>query len=153
MDREELIRKYAGGERDKTGRNCRGANWNDRVDKGIIYHQADFSNSYLDSSGFDECDLSSAKFVRARMYESTFEDCYMPGADFRGATFGQVGFNYVNLRGAIFKNTDLVETNFNGCDLTYANFTGAREFSLSDCRDCIFYETIAPDGSIRTDSL
>ena len=35
MDREELIRKYAGGERDKTGRKIQ-AHWNDRVDKGII---------------------------------------------------------------------------------------------------------------------
>lgn len=58
------------------------------------------------------------------MYESTFEDCDMPGADFTYATFGQVGFNYGNLRSAIFKNTDFVETNFDGCDLTYANFTG-----------------------------
>lgn len=153
MDREESIRKYAGGERDKTGRNCRGANWIDRVDIGIIYHQADFSNSYFDSSGFDECDLSSAKFVRARMYESGFEDCDMPGADFRGATFGQVGFNYVNLRGAIFKNTDLVETHFNGCDLTYANFTGARESSLRPFKKCLIYETIMPDGSICTDDV
>jgi uncharacterized protein YjbI with pentapeptide repeats len=91
MDREELIRKYAGGERDKTGRNCRGANWQDEVDIGIIYHQADFSNSYFDSSGFVECDLSFSKFVNVRMYESTFEDCYMPGADFTYATFGQAG--------------------------------------------------------------
>ena len=152
MDREELIRKYAGGERDFSGRKIQ-AHWNDRVDKRIIYQQADFSNSYFDSSGFDECDLSSAKFLYARMYESTFEDCDMPGADFTYATFGQVGFNYVNLRGAIFKNTDLVETGFNGCNLSYADFTGAREFSLSNCMDCIFYETIAPDGSIRTDDV
>ena len=152
MDREELIRKCAGGEKDSTGRKIQ-AHWNDRIDKVIIYQRADFSNSYFDSSGFSGCDLSSAKFVSARMYEGGFADCYMPGADFRGATFGQVVFNDLDLRSAIFKNTDLVETSFKRCNLAYADFTGAREFSLSDCRDCIFYETIAPDGSIRTDSL
>ena len=73
MDREELTRKYPGGERD-TGSKIQ-AHWNDRVDKGIIYQQADLSNSYFDSSGFSGCDLSFAKFVRARMYESGFADC------------------------------------------------------------------------------
>ncbi len=63
MDREELIRKCAGGERDFSGGNFRGSNWNDKDVRGAIYQQADFSNSYFDSSGFVECDLSFAKFV------------------------------------------------------------------------------------------
>lgn len=62
MDREELIRKYAGGERDLTGRRIQ-AHWNDRIDKSIIYQRADFDFSNFDSSGFDECDLSFTKFL------------------------------------------------------------------------------------------
>ena len=153
MDREELIRKYAGGERDKTGRNCRDANWNDRVDKGVIYHQADFSNSYFELSGFDECDLSSAKFVRARMYESGFGRSYMPGADFSGATFSQCSFVEVDLISAIFKNTDLSETYFSRYNLAYADFTGARALGLRPFEECLIYETIIPDGSICTDDV
>ncbi|WP_072044898.1 pentapeptide repeat-containing protein [Aliterella atlantica] len=145
-------KKYAGGERDKTGRNCRGANWRDEVDIEIIYHQADFSNSYFDSSGFSGCDLSFSKFLYVRMYEGGFADCYMPGANFTYATFGQVVFNDVDLRSAIFKNTDLVETSFRRCNLAYADFTGAREF-FRPFKECLIYETIMPDGSIRTDDV
>ena len=153
MDREELIRKYAGGERDKTGRNCRGANWRNEIDKGIIYHQADFSNSYFELSWFDECDLSFTKFIHARMYESGFGRSYMPGADLTYPKFGQCRFTDVDFRTAIFKNTTISETRFKRCNLAYADFTGAREFFLIDCRECLFHETILPDGSIRTDSL
>ena len=153
MDREELIRKYDGGERDFTGENFRGVHWNDRVYKRIIYQQTDFSNSYFDSSGFSGCDLSFAKFVRARMYEGGFADCYMPGADSRGATFGQIVFNDVDLTSAIFKNTDLVETSFTRCNLAYADFTGARNLRLRPFKECLIYETIMPDGSICTDDV
>lgn len=152
MDREELIRKYAGGERDKTGRKIQ-AHWNDRVDKGIIYQQADFSNSYFELSGFDECDLSFTKFLYARMYESGVGRSYMPGADFTYATFSQCSFIDVDLRSAIFKNTTISETYFSRCNLAYADFTGARELSLRRFKECLIYETIMPNGSIRTDSL
>ncbi len=152
MDREELIRKYAGGERDFTGRKIQ-AHWNDRVDKGIIYQQADFSNSYFDSSGFDECDLSFTKFLYARMYESGFGRSYMPGADSTYTTFSQCNFIDVELRSAVFRDTTLSEVNFRGSNLAYADLRGAREFSSCFCEGTIFYETIMPDGSIRTDSL
>ena len=152
MDREELIRKYGGGKWDFTGKKIQ-AHWNDRIDKGIIYQQADFSNSYFELSGFDECDLSFTKFLYARMYERGFFRSYMPGADFTYATFSQCRFTDVDFRAAIFKNTTISETRFKRCNLAYADFTGARELRLRPFEECLIYETIMPDGSICTDDI
>ncbi len=128
--------------------------WQDKVVRGAIYQEADFSNSYFDVSGFYECDLSFAKFIRVRMYESGFGRCDMPGVDFTYATFGQSRFTDVDLRAAIFKNADLTETNFRNANLAYADFTGARNWEIEGrSEDVTFYETIMPDGSIRTDSV
>jgi uncharacterized protein YjbI with pentapeptide repeats len=74
MDREELIRKYAGGEKDLTGGDFIRSHWIDDTARGGIYQEADFSNSYFDSSGFHDCNLSFSKFTRVRMYESSFEE-------------------------------------------------------------------------------
>ncbi len=78
MDREELLRKYAGGEKDFTGRRF-GGDWRDKLFRGGIYREADFSNAYFDSSGFLEVDLSFANFRRIHIYESSFQDSYMEG--------------------------------------------------------------------------
>ncbi len=154
MDREELIRKYAGGEKDFTGRSFRGVDRRDKTVKGGIYREADFSNSYFDGSSFVEADLSFAKFVRTRIYESVFaENCYMEGADFSYATFGQITFCNVDLSRAIFRNARLSETGFYDVDLSYADLSGARRFNEVRIENVLFYETIMPDGSIRTDSV
>lgn len=149
MDREELMRKYAaGGDRDFTGRRF-GGSWNDETFRGI-YREGDFANTIFDSCSFIESDLSFAKFVNVRLYESTFEDCLLEGADFTYAYFGQAGFYDANLRGTIFKGANFVEGGFKNTDLSYADLTGAKNLSLGDCRKVIFHETIMPNGQIYT---
>jgi uncharacterized protein YjbI with pentapeptide repeats len=154
VDREELIRKYAGGEKDFTGGNFRSANWISKRVRGGIYREANFSDAYFDGSSFVEADLSFAKFVRVRIYESVFaKNCYMEGADFSYAVFGQVTFCNVDLSRAIFRNARLSETSFENANLSYADFRGARRFNEVSFENVIFYETIMPDGSIYTDSI
>ena len=46
MDREELLGKYAGGEKDFTGQRFGGLR--DRTIKGGIYGETDFSGSYFE---------------------------------------------------------------------------------------------------------
>ena len=75
MDREELLRKYAGGEKDFTGRR-RGGLRNQTI-RGGIYREADFSRRYFDESAFREVDLSFSNFRGVRMYETSFKNCYM----------------------------------------------------------------------------
>jgi uncharacterized protein YjbI with pentapeptide repeats len=150
MDREELIRKYAGGEKDFTGEDFRNSLWVDEIVRGGIYQEADFCNSNFVRSGFDKCDLSFTKFVRTRMNESGFGRSYMPGVDFTYAIFGQCSFIEVDLREAIFRNATIGETYFDKCNLAYADFREAKKLCFNS-ENSIFYETIMPDGSIRTD--
>ena len=153
MDREKLIRKYAGGEKDFTGMNFRGVDWRDKTIRGGIYRETDFSNSYFDSSAFREVDLSFAKFDRVRMYEGGFQDCYMEGADFSYAVFGQISFYNVDLRRSIFRNATFDEAGFHNANLSYADLSGAKKLITQSFENVIFYETIMPDGSIRTDKI
>ena len=153
MDREELIRKYAGGEKDFTGGNFRSADWRDKIFRGGIYREADFSNAYFDSSHFMEADLSFAKFVGIRIYEGSFMNCYTEGADFSYATFGQVAFEKVNLSRAIFRNSTLSETGFYNTNLSYVDLRGVKRFNEVSFKNVIFCDTIMPDGSMRTGSV
>ena len=50
-----------------------------------------------------------------------------------------------------FRNAILDEFSFHDVNLSYADLQGAKEFTLGRCKNVIFYETMMPDGSIRTD--
>ena len=153
VDREELRKKYAGTEKDFTGQSFVGADFRSKIFRGGIYTRADFSEAYFDGASFREAELSLANFSRARIYECVFaKNCYMEGVDFSYTVFGQVTLSKVNLIRAIFRYANLSEFGFYEVDLSYADFSGAREFEIGRCKDVVFYETIMPDGSIRTDA-
>jgi len=147
MDREELIRKYAGGEKDFTGRDFRSADCYEKIFRGI-YREADFASASFDGCSFEESDLSFAKFTRVRLYETVFKHCLLEGADFSYTHFGQASLIDSDLRGAIFKNANFVEGSLRNVDLSYADLTGAKNFDRYE--NVIFYETIMPNGQICT---
>ena len=152
MDREELLRRYAGGEKDFTECSFRGCHWVDNIVIGGIYHRSDFSEANFTRSGFDKVDLSFAKFIGVRMYESGFGwDCCMEGVDFSGAVFSQCNFQKVNLSGVMFRNATISETSFRDANLSYADLSGVKELDSCSLRGTIFYKTIMPDVSIRSD--
>lgn len=148
IDREELLRLYTGGEKDFTGRRRGGLR--DQIIKGGIYREADFSGRYFESSAFRDVDLSFAKFIGVRMYETTIGNSYMEGADFSNAVFGQVTFFDVNLSRAIFKNATFNEAGFENADLSYADLSGVTKLISGRCRNVIFHETIMPNGAVYT---
>ena len=150
IDREELLRLYAGGEKDFTGRSFAG-DYRDRIFRGGIYREADFRGAYFDGSAFRDADLSFAIFEGVRIYECVFaKNCYMEGADFEEAYFGQVTFSNVNLTRAIFKNATFNEAGFKNADLSYADLRGATKLISGRCRNVIFHETIMPNGAVYT---
>lgn len=128
---EELLERYAAGERDFS--NCRlsgenvlrGANL-----EGIILVHADLAEE--DLSGTNLC-----------------------GANLSGAGLEQAGFNDANLTGAYLINAlDIEFANFCQTNLTNAilqNGMNEREPFILD--DAIFYNTIMPDGSIRNEVI
>lgn len=92
MDRMELLRRYAAGERDFTGADLR---------------SADLSN----------CDLRGAKLVRAQLRGANLRGANLQGADFSGASLevNMDGLPRVNL-----KEANLSEGRFDGADLSAA---------------------------------
>jgi isoamylase len=92
MDRGELLRRYAAGERDFTGADLR---------------SADLSN----------CDLRGAKLVRAQLHGANLCTANLQGADFSGAGLDAAldGLPRVNL-----KEANLDEGRFDGADLSAA---------------------------------
>ena len=150
VDREELLEKYAGTEKDFTGQSFGGLR--DQSIRGGIYRETNFSEAEFDCGSFIEVDLSFANFRRVRMYESSFENCFMESANFTSAKFGQTGFFEVDLTRAIFKNAILGEASFYDANLSYVDFSGAKRFNEVRFDNVVFYETIMPNGSIRTDT-
>ena len=148
MDREELLRKYAGGDKDFTGKRCGGLRY--KSIRGRIYREADFSGRYFDGGHFIGVDLSFTDFRRVRMYESTIGNSYMEGADFSDAIFGQVTFYNVNLTRAVFRNVVFEEAGFKNANLSYADLSGATRLFSDRCKNVIFYETIMPNGTVYT---
>ena len=148
MDREELLRLYAGSEKDFTGRRRGGLR--SKTIRGGIYREADFSGRYFDSGHFIGVDLSFANFRQVRMYESTIGNSYMEGADFSNAIFGQVTFYDVNLTRAVFRNVVFEEAGFKNANLSYADLSGATRLFSDRCKNVIFHETIMPNGAVYT---
>jgi uncharacterized protein YjbI with pentapeptide repeats len=150
MDREELIRKYSGKEKDFTGRDFRSADCYEKIFRGI-YREANFANARFDGCSFEESDLSFAKFTNVYLTHTTFNGCFMKGVDFSYAYFGQAGiYEGANLRGAIFKGANFIEGSIHDADLSYADLSGAKNLSVASCVNVIFHETIMPNGQIYT---
>jgi uncharacterized protein YjbI with pentapeptide repeats len=73
MNREELIRKYAGGEKDFTGGDFIRSHWIDDTARGGIYQEAGFSHadlSYADLSGAKNLD----RYKNVICYETIMPD-------------------------------------------------------------------------------
>ncbi|MBW4532885.1 MAG: pentapeptide repeat-containing protein [Pleurocapsa minor HA4230-MV1] len=124
MDREELLKRYAAGERDFTGVDLSGANLMEVALEDII-----FENAILRGTKFKWSLLDRAIFRNANLENANFMLAHLEGADFRGA----------NLRNCIIVETTLIRANFKGA--IGAGYVPAGGYT---------YKTILPDGSIDT---
>jgi uncharacterized protein YjbI with pentapeptide repeats len=95
---------------DCTGRDLRGAQW-DNVD--------------LSGARFDGADLRNASMRGAQLPNATFQDAKLDDADFSGAELINCDFNNARLTGAHLANTQLINTVFMNADLGGADFRGA----------------------------
>ncbi|MEA5619184.1 pentapeptide repeat-containing protein [Cronbergia sp. UHCC 0137] len=152
MNAEDLLQRYAAGERDFTGVKLPGVRLVDKILNQVIFKGADFSDAYFESSGFDEVDLSFANLRRIRFFESGFGRANLEAADFSDAIFSQGSLKGANLTRAIFRRAVLSEVSFKNANLSYADLSEASEFSIYYCKGAIFHETIMPDGSIRSNN-
>ena len=152
MTAEEFLKRYAAGERDFRDLDLQGICVQDKRLSGLILSGANLRKADFAHSVFTKSDLSGANLRYARLSEACFMEASLEAADLRNVNFLQTLFYKTNLKGANFSNTLLEETGFNGSNLSHTNFSGALKFDLPRCKKAIFYETILPDGTIRTDN-
>lgn len=127
MKREELLERYAAGERDFSGVDLSGVNLIEVGLEGI-----NLEGAILRGTEFDRSDLRGAIFRNA---------------DLEGADFFLACLNGTDFRGANLKKCRIIEAS-----LIRANFKGAVEGDIAEGYNLggYTYKTIMPDGRIDT---
>ncbi|MDJ0596162.1 MAG: pentapeptide repeat-containing protein [Pleurocapsa sp. MO_226.B13] len=132
MDREELLRRYAAGERDFSGLDL--SNISPPVSEFSEY----FSNNYgLNSCNFRGANFSYVNFSHTFLMYCDFRDtiCFranftasvFSGTDFTGADLREANLNALEGIGVIFENVDFRGVNRIG------NFVDDRTLCLRNC--------------------
>ncbi|MBN3874758.1 MAG: pentapeptide repeat-containing protein [Nostoc sp. JL33] len=143
---------------------------------GVILRDADLTNVDLGESDFTGADLSNARMRGVRIFQSVFERANLSGADLAGASLVESDFYCADLSRVKLRNARIRSMGFVRTDLTEATFKRARLGSVSfekaelsrtdfreakfrddrvfgvNFRDCLFEETLMPDGSVRSDN-
>lgn len=126
----------------------------------VDWSGADLSLADLSDATLEDSNFSSASFLGASLLDSTFINCSFRNAslvtiDSLNAVFTDCDLSDATisgyLTGADFQNANLTNTDFSGADLTGANLTGATGFSPDAHSNVIYFGTILPDGTERTD--
>lgn len=101
MTAEELLRRYAAGERDFSGVNLYGADFND-------------------------CDLSEINLSNANLGETEWDGANLSGANLTGSILQSSDLNNANLTGANLTRTRLQDSALSGTNLTDACVEGTQ---------------------------
>lgn len=149
MTAEELLERYAAGERDFSGievratdelvsANLTGINLSGSLLAEMILDRVDLSDAILRNTHFGQTDLSGANLQRADLSGASLGHGSLDNADLTDA----------RLIGAYLQGTDMSNVNF-----TRSNLTGAKTSDSPYFVGSMFNNTIMPDGTIRTDSI
>lgn len=143
MDREELLRRYAAGERDFSGMDFKGLDLSHikneqmlaQADNPVyatgkenyplnrcIFRGANFSYTNFSNTHLLLCDFRDTVCFRANFSNSSFS-----GTDFTGADLREANLNALEGIGVIFENVD-----FRGVD-RIGNFVDDRTLCLRNC--------------------
>ncbi len=166
MEVEELLRRYAAGERDfswieelfgelievdLSGINLTEFEFDVNPICCCNFTRANLSGANLSELTLDETNFSFTNLREVSMAQSSLQGANLTGADLTGADLGGAYFWDANLTDAKLINT-YIECSLDGANLTRADLTGAKGWESASFEDCIFYETIMPDGSMRTNN-
>ena len=130
------------------------------VVKNVNFISADLSLADLSDASFEDSNFSSASLLGASFLETAFDNCAFRNAslvnvDTLNAKFTGCDLTNATLSGifmgADFQNAVLTGSDFSGADLTGVTLKGATGFDPSNYSNVIYFETILPDGTTRTD--
>ena len=147
MTAEELLRRYADGERDFEGLDLRSVDLCNAILSGI-----NLRNSYIQESGLIYTNLSSANLegidlrdvvlenanlsavnaIDANLSEVNLMSANLSDANFSGACLSNVRLLYANLSRSIFRNTNMDEVDFDGANLVNADFRDSKDADIDD---------------------
>ncbi len=172
MTAEELLQRYAAGERefnmaDLRGVNLQGANLEDIGLGGSNLRGADLEGANLRGARLGDAYISGGNLGGANLEGAALENTALIGADLREAKMRQVCgralFWGAQMIGANLTDADLCQSKFDGADLRSADLTGTNFeetiLDRADLRGCIganlssarLIGTILPDGTIGTE--
>ncbi|MHC5938465.1 pentapeptide repeat-containing protein [Nostoc sp.] len=167
MDGEELLQRYASGERDFSGADLRKAGifdgrrliFKDAIFKGvnlsgIIEYRIDFSGAGRERKFFDivihranlegvdlrDIALSRAFLSNANLSGANLNKVNFWGANLSGANLADSEMNHADLRGADLNSADMVAVDLSGANMTDAYW---KTTWLLDAR---LWNTICPNG-------
>ncbi|MEM7595041.1 MAG: pentapeptide repeat-containing protein [Cyanobacteria bacterium P01_A01_bin.83] len=147
MDREELLRRYAAGERDFSGVSLRGLDFSDCDLRGIILSNADLSMTGWVGANLSRADLSGAIFhdgglnnailIEANLSRARLQDCALVGADLTDAC----------VQGTQFGNEPFLKrANLTGVNLSQASIDLPGGINNPRIAGAILCDTTLPDG-------
>jgi uncharacterized protein YjbI with pentapeptide repeats len=155
MTAEELWKLYGEGRRDFSNLDLSHVElsfWNleDAADviKNILTG-IDLSGSNLTKTYLCSCDLTDANLSGCNLTDTSFDSSKLINANLSNALLNGTSLEFVdltgaNLRGARLRGVPMTGANFTNADLTGGEFSGGGE-------EIIFFNTIMPDGSLRTE--
>ena len=133
MTAEELLERYAAGERDFSGVDLRGVNLSGANLYGVMLYDADLRGANLGGANLNGTKLSSADLRNADLSNANLSESNLCGA---------------KLVGCNFRGTDLTNAGWCG-DLTNVDLSGAENFFTGeDFMEVTFCNTTLPDGRI-----
>ncbi|MBW4687486.1 MAG: pentapeptide repeat-containing protein [Komarekiella atlantica HA4396-MV6] len=143
LTNDELLRRYAMGERNFVNANLRCAvlasmnlskinlsyaKLSSANLSQVNLTQADLTAADLNLANLSRADLSKASLVRANLTKADLQLANLKGANLSMANLSEVNLTDADLRGANLALADLRGVNFQFCDLSGANLTGAKFF-------------------------
>ena len=161
MKAEELLKRYAAGERDFSGVDLREIDLSRVNLPGINLSQADLIGADLRGSDLSDANLTVANLAGARLRQTRFDRADLSGANLQcavlegaimeSANLSRADLTDANLAGARLMKADLFGARINYANLTQTNLKDARGFDFVHCEDgCIIVDrTIMPNGEIE----
>jgi len=132
LEADELLRRYAMGDRYFVNANLRCANLSqlclENIDlsyaklnlanlSGTNLNKANLAAAQMQSANFSGSNLSKSQLVRANLAGANLSDASLIGADLTNADLSNANLNGADLRGANLARTDLRKTRLDGAIL------------------------------------
>jgi DNA-binding XRE family transcriptional regulator len=157
LSAEDLLERYAAGERDFSGIYLIRLKFGKKFPMGVDLSGINLSGSNLSESDLRKVNLSGANLSGADLSncwikKANLSEANLSGADLSNCLIENANLSGANLSGANLKNTQMTESNLSGADLTSANLvytilTGAN-LTNANLTDAHFTYVIGSNGRI-----